>query len=278
MITRVTRRVVLVVLAGLTLAGCGRQARDPSRDMDLLAAGPDSATLQAAPPFVAAAIEATGSLTAWTQCRKLTFDAVVTAYRPDDSFYLTQHKFYVCPWGDAIQVSAQEPQASCACRVIQGQYLRLDGEEKADVSPLRASYRDYAEAVLQITTAPARMLNDGVTLLRRPMPVMIRGAWYFPVEAKYAARQVAARGDRRGKATIAEPYWTQGIYFQDQASSLVDIIWLGNPNTQRFLLVRGYNYARIVDNGVLIPTKIEVFQSDAEVAQGRRLALVDLKQ
>jgi len=278
MITRVTGRAVLVALASLTLAGCGRQARDPSRDLDLLATGPDSATLSAAPPHVAAAIEATGGVTAWTQCTKLKFDAVVTAYQSDGGFYLTRHRFYVCPWGDAIQVSAPEPQNGFACRIVEGRYQRLDGEDKVDVSPLSAFYRDYAEAVLQITTAPARMLSDGATLLRKPMPVMISGAWYFPIEAKYPARQIAAKGAGREKTTVVEPYWTQGIYFQNQAGSLIDTIWLGNPNTQRFLVVRGYNYARIVSNGVLIPTKIEIFQSDVEAVQGQRLALIDLKQ
>jgi hypothetical protein len=276
MITRVTRRAVLIVLASLTLAGCGRQGRDAARDLDLLATAPHS-TVSAAPPHVAAAAEATGGMTAWTRCTKLTFDAVVTAYRPDGDFYLTEHKFFVCPWGDAIQVSAQEPQTGFTCRIVEGQYQILDGDDKADVSPLRAFYRDYAEAVLQITTAPARMLSDDVALLRKPVPVMMSGAWYFPIEARYLARKVTARGARRDKATVVEPYWTQGTYFQNQAGSLVDVIWLGNPSTKKFLLVRGYNYARIGNDGVLIPAKIEIFQSDAEGVQGRRLALIDVK-
>jgi hypothetical protein len=50
MITRVTRRAVLTLLATLTLTGCGRQARDSSRDLDLLATAPDQATLPAATP------------------------------------------------------------------------------------------------------------------------------------------------------------------------------------------------------------------------------------
>jgi hypothetical protein len=243
--------------------------------MNLLATAPDSTVLSAAPPYVAAAIEATGGVKAWAQCRKLTFSGTVTAYQPDGGFYLTDHRFFVCPWGDAIQISAQEPQARFACLVVQGQYERLDADDKADVSPLRDSYRDYAEAMLQITTAPARMLSGGVSLLRRPVPVMMSGAWYFPIEAKYLSRKVTAAGARRGKTTVVEPYWTQGTYFQNQAGSLVDTIWLGNPSTQKFLLVRGYD--RIAGDGVLIPTKIEVFQSDAEAVQGQRLAKVDLK-
>jgi hypothetical protein len=278
MITRVTRRAVLIALATLTLTGCGRQvAKDSSRDLDLPATGPDQGALPAPPPHVSAALDATGGLATWTQCKRLTFDAVVTANQPDGGYYLTEHQFSVSPWGNAIQISAQEPQAGFTCRIVDGRY-RLTGESKADVSPLSVCYRDYAEAVLQITTAPARLLDGNVTLLRKPLPVMISGEWYYPIEAKYEARKIVSKGITGDKTTVVEPYWTQGVYFQKQNGSLVDIIWLANPAAQKFVLVRGYNYARIVKDGVLVPTKIEVFQSDAEVVQGQRLALIDLKQ
>ena len=42
--------------------------------------------------------------------------------------------------------------------------------------------------------------------------------------------------------------------------------------------MRGYDYARAVGDGVLIPTKIEIFQSDPEAQFGPRLALIDLKR
>jgi len=247
-------------------------------DLDLPATGPDQETLPAAPPHVAAALEATGGLAAWTQCKRLTFGGVVTAYQPDGSYYLTEHQFDLRPWGNAIQISAREPQTGFTCRIAEGQYRVLDGQGKMDVSPLSVCYRDYAEAVLQIVTTPARMLRDKATLLRKPIPVMISGAWYYPIEAKFEATQVVSKRLGREKVTIIEPYWTQGVYYQNQNGSLVDVIWLGNAVTQKFLIVRGYNYARIVKDGVLVPTKIEIFQSDAEGIQGQRLALVDLKQ
>ena len=265
MITRVTRRAVLIVLAALMLAGCGRQvAKNPS-------------SAPAPPPHVAAAMDATGGPATWTQCKRLAFDAVVTADQADDGYYLTEHKFTIRPWDNAIQVSAQEPETKLTCRLVDGQY-RLVGDSKADVSPLRVHYQDYVEAVFQIATAPVRMLDSNVTLLRKPIPVMISGAWYYPIEAKYEARKIVSKRIGRDKITVVEPYWTQGIYFQDQNGSLVDIICLGNPAAQRFILVRGYDYARIVKDGVLVPTKIEIFQSDAEAVQGQRLALIDLKQ
>ncbi len=277
MTTRVTRRAVLIALATLTLTGCGRQAQDPSTDLDLLATGPDQEALAAAPPHVAAALEATGGLATWTPCKKLTFGGVVTAYQPDGSYYLTKHQFHLCPWGNAIQISAKEPQTGFTCRIAEGQYQVLDGDGKTDVSPLSVCYRDYAEAMLRIVTAPVRMLRDKATLLRKPIPVMISGAWYYPIDAKFEATQIVTKSLGREKVTVVEPYWTQGIYYQNQNGSLVDIIWLANPVTQKFLIVRGYDYARIATDGVLVPTKIEIFQSDADGVQGQRLALVDLK-
>jgi len=277
MITRVTRRAVLIALATLVLAGCGRQAQDSSQDLDLLATGPDQTALPAAPPEVVAAMNAAGGQATWMQSKRLTFDAVVTAYQPDGGYYLTEHKFDVCPWGDAIQVSAREPQMGLTCSIVQGQY-RMEGESKMDVSPLSVCYRDYAEAVLQITTAPARMLRDNATLLRKPVPIMISGAWYYPIEAKFEATKIVSKGITQEKVTVVEPYWTQGVYYQNQNGSLVDIIWLANPAAQKFLAVRGYNYARIGKDGMLAPTKIEIFQSDAEGIQGQRLALIDLTQ
>jgi len=279
MTTRVTRGVVRFALVTLTLAGCGRQvAPDPSIGLDLPAIGPDQTTPPTPPPHVVAAMDATGGVAAWMQARRLTFSGVVTAYQSDGSFYLTEHTFDICPWGNAIQVSAQEPQTRLTCRIMDGQYRLLSGDVKADVSPLGVRCRDYAEAEFEIATAPVRLLDDSVTLLRRPMPVMISGAWYYPIEATFETQKIASNGAGPEGVTTVEPYWTQGVYFQNQNGSRVDIIWLGNPVTQKFLMVRGYNHAPIAKDGVQVPTKVEIFQSDAEATQGQRLALIDLKR
>ena len=127
-----------------------------------------------------------------------------------------------------------------------------------------ACCRDYADAVLQIATAPVRMLEGNGMLTGRPAVVQIAGQWYLPIDAKYQP---------------AQSHWTQGIYFQSQDwVGLVDMIWLGDPVTQKYLIVRGYDYTQRADGGMKIPTKIEVFQSDPDANIGPRLALVDLKR
>jgi len=245
--------------------------------MDLLATGPDRQALPVPRPWVSTALDATGGLATWMQSKRIDFDAVVTAYREDGSFYLTEQHFSVCPWSGALQVSAREPGSEFICRIVDGQYDLLKGDSSTDVSPLRAEYRDYVDAVLQIATAPVRMLSDNVVLLHRPAPVMLVGQWYIPIEAKYGVSKPAA-GEGSKQKEAPEPCWIEGTYFQNQATSLVDILWLGDPGRQKFLVVRGYDYNRMAKDGVMIPAKIEICRSDPEANVGRRMAVIDLKQ
>ncbi len=277
MVARVIRSVVLIALAGLTLTGCGRQvSKDPSQDPNLLATGPDRGSMPVPRPFIAASIDVAGGLPAWAACTKLQFSAIVTANYPDGGLYLTEHQFTLYPWSAAIQVTTGEPRARLAWQVIRDQYI-LKGEEELDVSPLRGSYREYAEAVLQIVTTPARMLDNSVVLTRRPVPMQIAGQWYQPIDARYPPREVVSAQKKRKEVTLVEPYWTQGTCFQSQDRPFMDMIWLGNPTAGKFLLVRGYDYSRVPDGEVLIPAKIEIFQSDPEAQFGPRIAMIDLK-
>jgi len=276
MVLRFVRTVVLTVLTGLILTGCGRQVvKAPATGPGLPATGPASpSTLR---PFLAPSVEAVGGYPAWRACAKLDFDAIVTAFRPDGGAYLTEHHFTVSPWSNAIQVLAREPRVRISWVVSCGR-CTLSGDPSLDVWPLNGSYHEYADGVMQIVTVPARVMDSNVTLDRRPLPVQIAGQWRQPVEAAFGPWEAGSgqKGDKR--VTVCEPYWTQGIYFQNHDSSIVDMIWLGNPGEQRYLLVRGYDYARIAGDGVLIPSKIEIFRSDAQAHFGPRLAQIDLKR
>jgi hypothetical protein len=248
------------------LTGCGRQAsKEATPNFDLLARGPERAGLSSRYPFVSAALDATGGLTAWEQCKRIEFRALVTACEGNGCFYLTEHDFVLCPWSEAIQVTAHEPRADFTWQVVGDRHYAQQADPNLDVSPLRSRCCDYADAVLRITTAPVRMLETNAPLARRPAAVQITGQWYLPIDADYQAEKVGL-------------YWTQGTYFQSQGKPLVDMIWLGNAGARKFLIVRGYDYAKEGASGVLIPTKIEVFQSDAEANIGPRLALVDVKR
>lgn len=264
MVARVMQSAVLIVLTSLTLTGCGRQvSKESAPDFDLLATGPDRTALPAPQPFVAAALDATGGLAVWEQCQRIQRRATVTACERNGSFYLTEHDFVLCPWSGAIQVTAREPRTDLTWQVVRGRYYSPQADPNLDVSPLGGLCCDYADAVLQIATAPVRMLEGSAMLTGRPVVVQIAGRWYLPIDAKYEA---------------AQSRWTLGVYFQSQEGFLVDMIWLGDPLTQEYLIVRGYDYAQSAGGGLKIPTKIEVFQSDPDANIGPRLALVDLKR
>ncbi len=272
MVTRVMRSAALIGLTVLTLTGCGRQVSQRSAyDLNLLATGPDPKMLPRPRPFVTAAFDATGGLAAWQQCKKVEFHAAVTACERGGCFYLTEHDFVLWPWSNAIQVTADEPRAHFTWQMISGQYRTPSADPNLDVSPLKGLERDYAEAVLRIVTAPVRLLQDNMEFTLAPAAVQVAGQWYLPINARYQSPKPTPR-----KEAPVEPYWTRGTYFQSQDRSLVDMIWLGNPTTHKFVLVRGYDYAASAGDGVLMPTKIEVFQSDPDANIGSRLALVDL--
>jgi hypothetical protein len=269
--------VVLVALVFSTLTGCGRQvARESAPAPDLLATGPERGVVPAPRPWALPVVDAAGGLSNWTKCTKLELRGIVAAYQQDGSYYLTEHNFYVYPWSAAIRVSAQEPGASFDYQISRAAYRPPAEDPNRDVSPLRPLYRDYAEAVLQITTAPVRLLEESAVLTQAPSAVQIGGRWYQPMTAKFTTAKAASRGSWLSKPVVVEPYWTQGIYYASQDRSLVDMIWLGNPAAQKFLVVRGYDYVSMAD-GVLVPTRIEIYQSDAEANLGPQLALVNLE-
>jgi hypothetical protein len=255
------------------LTGCGRQvSKDSTKEFELLATGPDVKAAPAPPSFVTAALDATGGLAAWEQCKRIGFRATVTACEGNGCFYLTEHNFALYPWSAAVRVTAHEPRADFTWQVVGSRRYTRQADPNLDVSPLRGLSWDYAEAVLQMVAAPVHMLEDIASLTIRPAPVQIAGQWFLPIDANYQART----GGPKDKAPAA--YWTQETYFQSQSGSRVDMIWLGNPGTRKFVMVRGYDYARDPAGSILIPTKIEVFQSDPEANLGPRLALIDVER
>jgi hypothetical protein len=277
MIPRVIGSAVLAVLILSILPGCGRPASNAAApSSDPLAIGPDRESPPVPRPWTVPVLDATGGLANWSKCTKLEFQGVVKAYQPDGGFYLTEHKFDVYPWSDAIQVSACEPGAEVVWQMEKGRYRPPAWDPNRAVSPLNAYCREYTEAVLQITTTPVRMLDANLTLTPRPGTVQIDGRWYRPIEAKYGPEKAISRAAGRTKPVVAAPFWTHGIYFQNLDGSYVDLIWLGNPALEKYLMVRGYDYAKAAA-GVLVPTKIEVFESDPGANIGTRLALIDLK-
>ena len=190
------------------------------------------------PDYVLQAIEATGGYTAWEDCEQIEFDAVVTFYQPDGSFYLTQQHYRISPWLDSIHIS---------------------GTPDAGQLP----QNNFPEAILNIVTAPVRFLDKSLLFTRDPNAVRMEGQWYYPIEQ-----------DRLISKDI--PYWSKVVFYQNRDNSLVDMIWLATADEKEFLAVRGYDYDELQKGGVMVPAKIEVFTSDSEVVCRQRLVKIDL--
>ncbi len=108
----------------------------------------------------------------------------------------------------------------------------------------------FAEAVLNIATASARLLDKSFKFTKSSKPVKIEGLWYYPME--------------RDRVFVgALPYWSEVVYYQNTDNSLVDMIWFAGADGKKFLTVHGYDYSNVKKDGVLVPTKIEIFETDA---------------
>jgi len=278
MFTTMIGRVILVGLVVLTLTGCGRQvAETPQGGVDMLATGPDREVLSAPADYVSAMLEASGGLSTWIQHKRLQSEGVVKLYRPDDSFYLTEHELVVYPWSGAIRISADEPRGKFIWQVANERYEVLEGEVPLDISPLAGSYQAYTSAILQIVTAPVRLLDPAAECYREPTPLRINGQWYQRITAKFGSRRVAAKGKEGENVTFVEPYWTDAVYFLNRGAGLVDMIWLGNAAKQEFLVVRGYDYSQMENGGLRVPSKVEIFRADADGTARARLAQLDVR-
>jgi hypothetical protein len=246
MLAKGVRWAALIALAVASVTGCQtRTSTSPKVDPD---ASQATSTMDAA-----------GGLATWRQCRQFEVTGVVIAYQEDDSVYLTEHTFHVSPWSHVISISAHEPQSNYVWQLVGHQFLEAEGDPKLDVSQLRQDYQDYAEAILEIMTAPVRLLEWDAKPAVNPTVPMIGGRPYDVIEA-------------------GSPTGVERAYYRDENSSQIDMIWLADKDRTHFMMVRGYDYASLPPAGVQVPTKIELFRSDPSRQIGFRLAQIDVRR
>jgi hypothetical protein len=219
------------------------------------------------------AIKATGGLDIWKMTTQLQLDCVVTFYQPDGSFYLTEQQYKIHPWLNSIQISDDEPQGMFVWQWSEGKFDVLKGTGQMDalskstwgrLAPAVPS-RCFAEAILDITTAPVRFLDFTVKFVKSSDPVRIQGQWYYPIQ-----RQEKVFNSRVSEA----------VFYQDTGSSLVDMIRLSCTPTgfaidRTVQYVRGYDYKEVEKTGLLVPTRIEIFETDARDRMQKRVVKID---
>jgi hypothetical protein len=256
-------------------AGCGRllepKAEPPgmrsenSDGADVLARGPDAEAISVPSDEAARTIKATGGLNVWKKTAKLQLDCVVTFYQPDGTFYLTEQCYEVHPWSNSIRISADEPQGTFVWQLSEGQFDVLKGAGQIDALPDAVPSRCFAEVILNIITAPVRFLDGSVEFSEQPNPVKMQGKWYYPINRQ--SRDVTAR-------------LSGAVFYRDRDSSLVDMIRLACLNTgaareKSVQYVRGYDYQKVEKAGPLVPTRIEIFETDARDRTQKRLVKID---
>jgi len=259
---RISETICLVLVAVFVLTGCQQQRKEKA---DVSARGPDVEAMSPPSEEAARAIDATGGLNAWKKTTMLQLDCVVTFYRPDGSFYLTEQRYKVHPWLNSIQVSADEPQGAFVWKLSRGQFKVLRGADQIDALPKAVPSRCFAEVILDIITAPARFMDGSVVFTKQSTPVKMQGKWYYPI-------------NRQGKDLTA--LISDAVFYQDRDSSLVDMIRLACLNTglareKPIQYVRGYDYQEVEKAGPRIPTRIEIFETDARDRTQKRLVTID---
>ena len=251
---RLIESVCVILVAGLMLGGCKAQQK---QDVIVLAQGPDLGGLSAPSEYATAAIDAAGGLDAWTRTRQLEFDCVVTFFRLDGTFYLTEQSFKVYPWSNSLEISANEPQGAFAWRLSKGQFEVLQGGDCVKDLPMPVASRCFAEAILEIITAPARLRDDSAEFAREDAAVKIHGQWYHPI-------------NRRAP--------TKAVFYQDRDNSVVDMIQLACKAGNKTLTVRGYDYKKVEKGGPAVPTKIEIFNGSGGADAQERLVKIDCQR
>jgi hypothetical protein len=188
---------------------------------------------------------------------------VATFYQPDGSFYLTEQRYKVYPWANAIQISARELQGSFVWQLANGQFDVLEGSAQIDELPTAAPSRCFAEVILSIITAPVRFLDGSVEFAEQGASVKIQGQWYYPI-------------NRRNKLAVETTgRFSEAVFYQDRDNSLVDMILFACVGAEKLLTVRGYDYDQAKTGGLLVPTRIEIFSTDARGNSQKRLVKID---
>jgi len=243
-----------------TFAGCQQEQQ---QEEVVLAAAPEPASVSVSSDYAAQAIEAAGGLDAWTKARGLRLDCVVTLYQPDGSYYLSQQSYQVYPWSNSIQISAAEPEGAILWQLSRGQFEVLQGSSEIDELSGAVPGRCLAATILNIVTAPARLLDDSVQFGRQDSAVKIQGQWYYPIDRQ--TRSGILSGERMAKA----------VFYQNRDNSLIDLLQMGCAETGKSLAVRGYDYDQIEKGGPLVPTRIEIFTTDSQGGSQARLVKID---
>jgi len=266
---------LLQVLCGMLLgmvfveAGCQQKLKKeliPATGDAEVAVEPNETAV--VPEYVNEALNATGTLESWVKAQNIDRDCVVTFYKPDGSFYLTEQHHEIYPWSDSVRISSREPEGKLSWQLLGEKFEIEAGAEIAAKLPVGVCNHSLARAILDITTAPVRLLINKDAFGKDSNPVRVEGLWYYPI-----ARVAAGR-----EKTAAASSWSQKVFYQKADNYLIDMLWFApDAGGALGIAVRGYDYRCLKDSGVWVPGKIEIFKTRANHALLGRLVEIDYK-
>ncbi len=262
MTNRFWNTIRLAVLGMFVVAGC---SRENVQKADALAISPDIERLSVKSEQANLALKAAGGLDAWVKTKTIEFDCIATFYQADGTYYLTEQHYEVYPWSSSIRASGHEPQGRYLWQLSKGHFGALEGKSQYDGMQVGADNGCIAEGILNIVTAPVRLLDESVEFRPVGEPVRLEGQFHQPMK----------RVARPGVTSV--PPLRDAVFYQRRGDGRVDMALLGCEDAGGALIVRGYDYAEAVKGGVLFPTKIEVFKADSGVGVLHRMIQINAK-
>ncbi len=252
---RLINAMPLLALLLAVVAGCQPRERQEKTPYNRLF-DPDFSM----PEYAARAIEAAGGRQAWTMAENFELDCVVIFYQADGSFYLTEQHHQIHPWKNSIRISAAEPQGQLVWQLSRGSKAGRPAYTGPALPGAFYGKRYFAELILDVTTAPLRLLDEPAQFSPASEPVKMAGRWY----------QLIERADPRGAARLSK-----AVFYQNTDNSLIDMVSFPDADNGRSFMVRAYDHRPIGKDGVAVPGKVEIFESDDRASSKSRLAQID---
>lgn len=264
-----SKTIWLVLVGALVFTGCNRQYEE--KVVESLDSGPNIEMTVVPPDYVVKAIEAVGGWDVWAQTRELQLDCVVTFYQPDGSYHLTEQHHVVYPWSNSIQISAREPGGRFAWELSRGNFNVLQEDGQSEALPVVIGSKHFAEMILSIITIPARFLDEAAEFSRETTALKIQGQWYYPITR---LNRPVLRTEAESEPKEPVPL-SKAVFYQNRDSFLIDMLLFDFMGEDNILAVRGYDYTKVENNGILVPARIEIFKADTGGNLQERLVKID---
>jgi len=252
------------VMAAWFLVGAGCESnRVPG--VERLAVGPAAEALEVQADYALRALDAAGGLAAWSKVRMLELGCVVKFYQADGSYYLTEQRYEVFPWSNAIRISGAEPGGAYVRQSVGGRYSVLQGRDS--YAGLETAVDDgcLAEGIVELVTAPVQLLERTADFLAANTTVKADGVYYYPIKRVVKAEHRKDSGLR------------EAGFYQHKDSGRVEMVLLRCGQGDGVLAVRGHEYKEVEEGGVLVPSVVEIFKSDAG-GKRSQLVRIDVKR